>query len=82
MAKNQATGGRPSLFRPKDVTKPRHFYLTNIGHGKVEAAKARLAKLTGWPAARISDGDLYEFLARGEQESMAYFRRHGILKAT
>ena len=71
--------GRPALFRGKDRTRGLKCYLTAIGHAKVAAAKIRVARLVGWKVADVSEGDTLEFLARGEADSVAYWKKAGLI---
>ena len=72
--------GRPSLFRDKDRRRPRRGYFSQDGHKALEAAKRRIARIVQWDLDEISDGDTFEFLARGERASIAYWREIGIVK--
>lgn len=56
--------GRPSIF--PDKVRRYQGSVTDVGSGAFEAARRRLAGLVGWPVSRVSDGDVFEFLARGE----------------
>lgn len=71
--------GRPSLFRGKDRTRPVSAYMTPAGKQKLHAARVRLAKIVKWDADDITDGDVCEFLARGEADSRAYFKAAGVI---
>jgi len=49
---------------------PIHRYqgnVSDIGRDKFEAARVRLAAMSGKPLIGISDGNVMEFLARGEK---------------
>ena len=65
--------GLPSIFRGKDrLTGRVQGLLTRFGRARVEAARKPLAKLTGRKASTISQGDLIEYLARGDENTKAY----------
>lgn len=65
--------GRPSIFRePK--TKRYQGNTTKIGSVRFEAARRRLAALTKWPVGKVSDGDVFEYLARGEADTVKYLK--------
>lgn len=64
--------GRPAVFRhknPKHVVKGR---LTNEGKKAFEQRRKELGKLAGMPARTVSDSDTIEFLARGEDVTLAH----------
>lgn len=73
--------GHPAIFRGKDRTKPLRAFLTEIGKAKIEEARKRLAKLAKWKVSDVSNGDVVEYLARGEQETIAYLRDVGQIKS-
>lgn len=54
----------------------KHGALTEVGNQKFEASRTRLAKLAGRLTA--SDGDVFEYLARGVEATVAYLRKHGV----
>lgn len=62
------TGGWPSIFRPK-VKGDSNFrvqgFLTRKGMAAFEKQRKLLGERIGRPAARISDADVIEALARG-----------------
>jgi cobalamin biosynthesis protein CobD/CbiB len=68
MAKLPVTG-RESLFRGKAGGDRVQGVITPIGSRRFEAARARLGRMVGRDAERVSDADVIEFLARGEEES-------------
>ena len=76
MPQSQDTG-RPAIFRGKDRTKPVKAYMTAHGKNKVNDARKRLAKIVGWKAADVKDGDVVEFLARGEEDTIKYLKSTG-----
>ncbi len=64
--------GRPSVFAPKD---PKHRYqgiVTKLGAKQLEDARADLAALSGLKKKQVSDGDVFEFLARGRRATQEY----------
>jgi len=70
--------GRPSIFTPKDWKDPetrRQGIMTKVGVVAFEKARVRLAKLVGWESTRVADGDVMEYLARGEAETKAYLAK-------
>jgi len=76
MTKTPSTG-RPSIFRGKNLKKTIRAAMTDVGLSKFEAARARLAKLTGWKPGDISDGDTAEYLARGHEDTVKYLKGLG-----
>lgn len=58
----------PSVFKPKN---PKHHItvggMTNAGARAFEQARRRLQKLS--KVSRVSDADVVEYLARGEEET-------------
>lgn len=71
----QRTGGRPALFTPKDKPKGRvQGWLTRAGKQRFELARVRVAHLAKVNAKQVSDADVIEFLARGEENALAYWR--------
>ena len=67
--------GRPVIFGPKDDDKTvRALALTKRGRVLFEKARKRLKKLAKWPGS-VSDGDVIESLARGDDETAAYLRQ-------
>jgi hypothetical protein len=65
--------GRPSIFRE---LKPHRYQgnTTKTGSMRFEAARRRLAALAGWPVGKVSDGDVFEYLARGEADTVKYLK--------
>jgi len=61
--------GRESLFRGKRGGDRVQGVLTPVGSRRFEAARARLGRLAGKESERVSDADVIEFLARGEEET-------------
>lgn len=70
--------GRVSLFRGKSVRV--QGLITKIGSSKLKTAKATIARLTGWKVREISQADAIEFIARGEQESVEYWKSIGLVE--
>lgn len=70
--------GRVSLFRHK--TTRVQGMITKIGAQKMKMAKARIGELTGRAQRSISEGDVIEFLSRGEAEAIEYWRERGLLE--
>ena len=67
--------GRRSIFRNKDLTRQKAGHTTRVGTARFEAARVRLkilAVLYGVQVEKIGDGDVIEFLARGEANTRAY----------
>lgn len=60
--------GRPTIFGPP---KPKRYQgnVTAAGSVAFEAARRRLAALSGWPVTRISDGDVFEYMALGDAKA-------------
>jgi hypothetical protein len=81
---SKATGrtyGRGSIFTGKvkgDSRYRKQGLLTHVGLEKFDAAVARLKALyheiMGHPREAVSDGDVFEFGARGEANTRAYLR--------
>jgi hypothetical protein len=49
-------------------------WLSLTGSEKFEEARARLGVLSKWPVDRVSDADVIEYLARGENDTRAYLK--------
>lgn len=64
--------GSQSIFRNKDGGDRVQGNITPIGSIRFEHARARLAKLDGRETEETSDGDVIEYLARGEADTIAY----------
>jgi hypothetical protein len=62
--------GQPAIFRPKNPATRKQGHMTDVGAKAFEAARKRLAKLAG--RKKVSDGDVFEFLARGEDDTRMY----------
>ena len=62
--------GRPAIFRHKTVRL--QGVVTKVGSVKFEHARRRLARLAGRDVDSTSDGDTFEFLARGEANTRRY----------
>lgn len=69
---------RPTIF--PNVSYRVHGFITKPGSAKFEAARRRLAELVGWKVKAVSDGNVIEFLLRGEAEAVKYLRTAGLLK--
>lgn len=67
------TMGRPTIFVGRKAYRFQGV-LTPAGAAKFEAARARLADLAGLEAAKASDGNTVEYLARGEKDTIAYLK--------
>ena len=67
--------GRPSIFAPKNPKHRHQGIMTNVGEKKFEAARRRLAELAEMPVKRVSDGDVFEYLSRGEVETIAHLKK-------
>jgi hypothetical protein len=61
--------GRESLFRGKTGGDRVQGVLTPIGSGRFESARVRLARIAGREPERVSDADVIEYLARGEEDT-------------
>lgn len=66
--------GRPSIFSPKDGNRYQGR-VTVRGAVLFEEARHRLARLVDWDVKRVSDSDVFEYLARGIVETMRYLGR-------
>lgn len=67
---------RPAIFEPKSGAR-RQSTLTLDGERAFEAARLRLANLSGWTLERVSDADTIEYLARGHSETARYLKQRG-----
>jgi hypothetical protein len=65
--------GNASIFKPKNGDRFQGV-TTKLGTTRFEAARGRLAKLAGREKEHVSDGDVFEYLARGESETRAYLK--------
>lgn len=63
--------GQPAIFLHKTGGEVRGS-LTVVGSVRFEHARRRFAKLVGWEYERVLDGDVVEYLARGETSTRAY----------
>lgn len=77
--KTRTTGGgmRRVIFGDKSGGSRYQGCVTKIGSVRFEAARARLAKLACRDVALTSDGDTFEYLARGDAETREYLRTKG-----
>jgi hypothetical protein len=57
--------GRPSVFAPKDPKCRYQGLTTKEGSKRLETKRKELSKLSG--VKNVSDGDLFDYLARGEK---------------
>ncbi len=64
--------GRPSIFRNKQGGSRVHGVLTPIGSRRFEHARQRLARLVSRDPEQVSDADVVEFLARGDDATRKY----------
>lgn len=69
-----ATMGRPTLFGPKRGGRRVQGLLTREGTRLFKAARARVAGLWGKPQRIVSDGDVIEYLARGDDGTRVYLK--------
>jgi len=61
--------GRPSLFGKKDVNARYQGLMTTVGSRRFETTRKHIAAFVGIPVDRVSDGDVFDYLARGKQEA-------------
>lgn len=61
--------GRESLFRGKKGGDRVQGVLTPRGSRRFEAARARLGRLINKDPEKVSDADVIEYLARGDEET-------------
>lgn len=66
---------RPSMFGPREGGERVQGVLTKTATQLFERARRRLAEISGWDWGRCSDADVIEFLARGEADTRAYFKK-------
>jgi len=59
--------GRPTLFGERAGGRRVQGILTKTGTARFDEARERLARLSGWEAAALSDANVIEYLARGEE---------------
>lgn len=64
--------GRASIFRDKKGGDRVHGVLTPRGSVRFELHRRKLAKLVARDPEDVSDADVVEYMARGEQETRAY----------
>ncbi len=62
--------GRPSLFAPKDPKCRYQGLMTKPGSKLAEAKRKELADLAGLPVKKVSDGDLFDYMARGKEATV------------
>ncbi len=66
--------GRPTLFEKNGKGYRKQGYISHQGDVCFEAWRDRIADLMQRDRKLISDADVIEFLARGEQESRRYLK--------
>ena len=66
---------RPSIFPCKDTHGVQASKMTTVGLGLFERARKRLAALSGWELARVTDADTIEYLVRGHEASVAELKK-------
>lgn len=68
--------GRRSIFREKDNQYRKQGQMTKAGHQFFELARKRLSAIVhdvqGWKPRHVSDGDVFEYLGRGDDNTRAY----------
>lgn len=72
-----ARGAGGPIFKGKDKTDPACRYVgivTRAGIAYLETRRAELAKLAGRDAEKVSDGDLFEYMARGVKNTREYLK--------
>lgn len=70
---------RPTIFGDKSTGTRKQGVITAKGETAFQAARKRLAKLVGWPESRVSDGDVIEFMARGEAATRKWLDKHPVV---
>jgi hypothetical protein len=69
--------GWQSIFEGKSREHRYQGIVTEVGSRAFEAARKKLAKLAGnRPVDKVSDGDVFEALARGWDATKAYIEAH------
>lgn len=68
--------GRPSLFGPKDVDARYQGLMTTAGSKLFETEREWIARTVGIAVKSVSDGDVFESLARGREKSERILLRH------
>ncbi len=68
-----------NVFKGKATERKVQGIMTELGWRRFEVARRQLGAIymsvVGRELARVSDGDVVEFLARGEDETRRYLRR-------
>jgi len=64
--------GRASIFRNKDRKFRVQAIMSKDGYTAFNVARRKLAALVGWKVAKVSDADVIEYLARGEEATRIY----------
>lgn len=65
-----------SLFQGKDLSVTIRGNCTTEGNQEFEASRKVLGLMTKRPAHAVSDGDTIEYLSRGHEASLVYFKLH------
>lgn len=76
-SKHVAGRGRASIFREKIGGDRVQGLITPIGSVRFEHARIRLAKLATREREHVSDADVIEYLARGEENTRVYLIDQG-----
>lgn len=63
--------GRPTVFPKKNRANVVMGYLTDAGKKAFERCRKDLGRLAGMPTEKVSDADTIEYLARGEDVTIA-----------
>jgi len=71
--KKRGSSGRP-IFSPKDGDRFQGI-TTRVGTSRLNAARERLAVLVSRPVESVSDGDVFEYLARGHNETKLWLKK-------
>ena len=71
---NKQSRGRVSIFRNKEGGDRVQGILTKAGSQRFHAARKRLAELAGRDLELVSDADVIEYLARGDEETARYLK--------
>jgi hypothetical protein len=67
--------GRPSVFAPKDPKARYQGLMTKEGARLAEQHRRELAELSELKPKQVSDGDLFDYLARGKEATVAYLAK-------
>lgn len=63
--------GRPSIFGVK--VQRYQGSVTQAGRDAFETHRKALAKIAGWPADKVSDGDVFTYLSIGRDATLRLF---------